>query len=479
MSLSKAVPEGLKSVECERGVGGKNSPIRYIPEQDPIQEALETKHQPTSFKLSLPSGSEMRMVRWASGTPEHFLIHVRGAIHAIKEMELDTKFQEAMKAVESASLEVDLTKMQYKDELKKRERDDSSQQVAGAGKAASDKTKKSRRTEGEDSPPAEVVAAKAALEVARKARNEAQERADMLGAQIFQLYGNLLTDEARQPWEKIVKAQTDTIPREDLRGEVHEEKAGKTWTSFLECVTFHLQSVFRPDAAEAVKFYITNTLKKPNRVPIRQFFVRVEQLNSYLENLPSLFQSPKANSATKPVTPLEDADLATHLLRMCPVKWQRQYDLMENSTPVSTRALLMVLENIESNVELDDKPPSKDKAKGADSKRKAESNDSRNPKKAKKGWTEKHCSLCKKHGGAHTTHNTKECRRYNKDGSHKKAGGMPKPNKPASGKDGMNFAQLIRTKTKKAVRSALKKVNRGKKRRSRHEESDSDSDSDY
>ena len=122
----------------------------------------------------------------------------------------------------------------------------------------------------------------------------------------------------------------------------------------------------------------------------------MEQLNCYLENLPSLFLSPKANSATKPVTLLEDADLATHLLRMCPVKWQRQYDLMENSTPVSTRALLMVLENIESNAELDDKSPSKDKA----------SNDSHNPKKAKKGWTEKHCSLCKKHGGAHTTHNT-------------------------------------------------------------------------
>ena len=58
---------------------------------------------------------------------------------------------------------------------------------------------------------------------------------------------------------------------------------------------------------------------------------------------------------------------------------------MENSTPVSTRALLMVLENIESNVELDDKSPSKDKEKRADSKRKVESNDSRNPKKAKKG----------------------------------------------------------------------------------------------
>ena len=136
----------------------------------------------------------------------------------------------------------------------------------------------------------------------------------MIGAQIFQLYGNLYTDEARQPWEKIVKAQTDTIPQEDLRGEVHEGKAGKTWTSFLECVTFHLQSVFRPDAAKLGKLYIMNTLKNPNRVPIQRFFVRVEQLNSYLKNLPSLFQSPKANLATKPVTPLEDADLATHLL---------------------------------------------------------------------------------------------------------------------------------------------------------------------
>ena len=48
---------------------------------------------------------------------------------------------------------------------------------------------------------------------------------------------------------------------------------------------------------------------------------------------------------------------------MCPVKWQRQYDLMENSTPVSTRALLMVLENIESNVELDDKPLAKTRQK--------------------------------------------------------------------------------------------------------------------
>ncbi len=55
---------------------------------------------------------------------------------------------------------------------------------------------------------------------------------------------------------------------------------------------------------------------------------------------------------------------------MCPVKWQQQYDLMENSTLVNTRGALLVLENIENKVEFEDKPPSKDKAKGADSNRK-------------------------------------------------------------------------------------------------------------
>ena len=120
-----------------------------------------------------------------------------------------------------------------------------------------------------------------------------------------------------------------------------------------------LQTVFRFDAGEALKYYITNTLKKPNRVSIHQFFVQVEQLNSYLETLPCLSYSPKANPTTKEILPLDDADLATHLLRMCPARWQAQYDLSKNTTPVSTRALLLVLENIENNANLDPKPPKK------------------------------------------------------------------------------------------------------------------------
>ena len=70
------------------------------------------------------------------------------------------------KAVESAILEVDLANMTYKDELKKREKNDASQQAVGASNTTPDKAKKSKKAEGDESPPAKVIAGKAALDEA-------------------------------------------------------------------------------------------------------------------------------------------------------------------------------------------------------------------------------------------------------------------------------------------------------------------------
>ncbi len=60
----------------------------------------------------------------------------------------------------------------------------------------------------------------------------------------------------------------------------------------------------------------------------------------------------------------------------------------------------------------------------------------------KKVRFERSCELCKKHGGAHTTHATKDCCRYKKEGMvkanfriAKKAGKKPNPAK-------QSFAQL-------------------------------------
>ncbi len=54
MASARAFPEGLKWIECKQGVGGKKSPICYIPEQDPVQDALKSK-KTTYVKLTLPN----------------------------------------------------------------------------------------------------------------------------------------------------------------------------------------------------------------------------------------------------------------------------------------------------------------------------------------------------------------------------------------------------------------------------------------
>ncbi len=45
MSLVKSISKGLKVVECKHGMGDKNAPICYIPEQDPVQDALAKKQE--------------------------------------------------------------------------------------------------------------------------------------------------------------------------------------------------------------------------------------------------------------------------------------------------------------------------------------------------------------------------------------------------------------------------------------------------
>ena len=86
---------------------------------------------------------------------------------------------------------------------------------------------------------------------------------------------------------------------------------------------FHLLTVFPNNATEQKRYYITNVLKKPQCVSICQFVQRVEQLNSYISQVPCWYYSPsvKANTILMNV-PFAEADLASHVLRMCPYAWR-------------------------------------------------------------------------------------------------------------------------------------------------------------
>jgi hypothetical protein len=73
----------------------------------------------------------------------------------------------------------------------------------------------------------------------------------------------------------------------------------------------------------------------------------------------------------------------------------------------------------------------------------------------KKVRFEKHCDLCKKHGGAHTMHNTRDCRRFEKDGKEKSSFHATKKGGYKNNPINQNFAQL--TNKIKKLEKALKK----------------------
>jgi hypothetical protein len=89
---------------------------------------------------------------------------------------------------------------------------------------------------------------------------------------------------------------------------------------FNDCVMFHLLTTFPFNATEQEKYYISNVLKKPQRINVCQFVRRVEQLNAYIAQMPCFYYSRHANASTKPKNVLfTEAELGAHVLCMCPL----------------------------------------------------------------------------------------------------------------------------------------------------------------
>jgi hypothetical protein len=173
--------------------------------------------------------------------------------------------------------------------------------------------------------------------------------------------------------------------------------------------------------------------------------------------------------------PFTESDLASHVLWMCPHQWQDQYNLQEKGmTPMDMHSLQAFLKAIERVCTLE-------KAHAQSGKKASHKNEAGNKRPStgatkqvsKKVHFEKSCKLCKKHGGAHTTHTTKDCRRYEKDRTMKvdfcaakKTGKKPNPAKQL-------FAQLSKKFDK--LEKTLKEVSLKSKKR-RRDDSSSDSE---
>ncbi len=269
-----------------------------------------------------------------------------------------------------------------------------------------------------------------------------------------------MSSDAKYAWNKIVKEQTETDPYKDLQGVSRQGPRGLLHKSFNDCIMFHLLGVFSNNAAKQEKYYLSNKLKKPQRGGICQ---HVEQLNVYIPRLPCWCYSMSYNAGMTPANgPFTAVDLASHILWMCPQQWQDQYNLLEKGmTPVDMRLLLTSLEAIECVC-------TQEKANTSSSKKAFQTNKT-GTKRPSTGATKqvhkkvrfvKHCNLCKKHGGTHTTHNTKDCCRYKKDRTvkayfraAKKSGKKPDPAKQSFAQFSKKLDKLKKTLTKASLKS--------------------------
>ena len=396
---------------------------------------------------------EFRAGVWFYGTPEQFLCHIKQALAALDRMGLFNEIKTA-----------------FKSRTKCRDVMATIEQEIATHQSSNDATAKLAIAALQGSLAAETAKSKKALEASREASEK-----------LFAMYANLLSTEKRMAWDNIVLKNIGVTNWSDLKGVRQKKARRKSVKSFKDCVKHHLLTVFPPDAAEQERDYLTRNVRKPSRLTIRAFFNRVEQLNSYIKLLPSIYDSAKASAFTKPAQPFSEPELAGLLLKMCPDTWQNQYDLSQEHVPQDLTKLLLVLENIEkasigSTVPAKS-PSSNGNGSGQGSeKRKMNSSSDRIPKKKKK-TSEKHCVLCQKHGGSPGTHNTNDCNKYEKDGRVKPEWGK-KPSAKPSGKkrpDANSFAQL---KDEIAdLKKALKSKSKSRSRKKRRYDSDTSSDS--
>ncbi len=186
------------------------------------------------------------------------------------------------------------------------------------------------------------------LEKAKQALETAQGAMTAAANLMFMFYSNLLSPESKYAWNKIVVEQTKGNPYVNLQGVSLEGPSGMSCKSFTNCIMFYLLTAFPINAAEQEKYYILNVLKKPKHVNMRQFVGRVEQLNAYIAQMLCFYYSPNANASTKPENiPFTEAELGAHVLRMCPLQWQDQYNMNKKGmTPMDMHSLLTSLEVI-------------------------------------------------------------------------------------------------------------------------------------
>jgi hypothetical protein len=98
MSLTKAVPKGIRDKECKRFTLQECPLVPYMPEKDPLQEMVSALKSDQSLKTTIGVDVEIRLPIWHCRGREVFLMQVSSALNAIKKLGTFKASKEAHKA---------------------------------------------------------------------------------------------------------------------------------------------------------------------------------------------------------------------------------------------------------------------------------------------------------------------------------------------------------------------------------------------
>ncbi len=289
------------------------------------------------IKTTIEKDTTLNFPVWhKNGTCEAFLMHMTAVLDAIKKCShfLDYKkaekvHKEAKKAVESAKAGpslLDSTKTKSKGICKKKAKEATEKALAKA------QDSESEAREAKEASKVNNNSMKAGflddLEKAKQAQRTAKGAMTAAASKMFTFYSNLLSPESKYSWNKIIGKQMESDPYINLQGDSLEGPRRMSHNLLNDCIMFHLLTAFPINAAEQEKYYISNVLKKPQRINIRQFVWRVEQLNAYIAQMLCFYNSPNENANTKPKNaPFTEAELGAHVAYVpSPVAGPVQYE---------------------------------------------------------------------------------------------------------------------------------------------------------
>jgi hypothetical protein len=119
--------------------------------------------------------------------------------------------------------------------------------------------------------------------------------------------------------------------------------------------------------------------------------------------MPCFYYGPNVNASTKTKNvPFTEAELGSHVLRMCPLQWQDQYNMNKKGMMLMNMRLLLTSSEAIKRVCTYQKGKSKSSKKSSHKSKKGKKcpGTKATVKVLKKVCFKMHCNLCKKHGGA-------------------------------------------------------------------------------